>query len=53
MNEEIERLTRLVDDLRNLSKFDSEKNKLEKEKVNLRYFMQHIIYNYESKVLDN
>lgn len=52
INEEVTRIANLVDDLRKLAKFDSEKNNLNKEKVNLRNYIKTIAYNYEGKALE-
>lgn len=52
INEEVARITKLVEGLRNLAKFDSEKNKLEKEKINIKELITNIAYNYEVKALE-
>lgn len=52
INEEVSRLSNLVDQLRNLEKVDREKNKLKIESVNLKELMQSIVYNYQSKALE-
>lgn len=52
INEEVSRITNLVEGLRNLAKFDSEKNKLEKEKINIKELITNIAYNYEVKALE-
>ncbi|KON13284.1 HAMP domain-containing histidine kinase [Clostridium botulinum] len=52
IREEVSRLGDLVGELRKLSKFDIEKNVLNKTEVNLKELIQNIIYNYESKALE-
>ncbi|WP_252242856.1 HAMP domain-containing sensor histidine kinase [Clostridium sp. ZS2] len=52
IREEVSRLVDLVGELRKLSKFDIEKNILNKTEVNLKELIQNIIYNYESKALE-
>lgn len=52
INEEVTRITNLVDDLRKLAKFDIGKNSLNKEVVNLRDYIKTIVYNYEGKALE-
>ncbi|WP_252247733.1 HAMP domain-containing sensor histidine kinase [Clostridium sp. ZS6] len=52
IREEVSRLGDLVGELRKLSKFDIEKNILNKIEVNLKELIQNIIYNYESKALE-
>lgn len=52
INEEVSRIGNLVGHLRNLARYDSEKNKIEKSEVNLRELIQNIVYNYESKALE-
>ncbi|WP_017353781.1 MULTISPECIES: ATP-binding protein [unclassified Clostridium] len=52
IREEVSRLGDLVGELRKLSKFDIEKNILNKTEVNLKELIQNIIYNYESKALE-
>lgn len=51
INEEVTRISKLVDDLRKLAKFDSGRNTLEKEVVNLKNYIRNITYNYEGKAL--
>lgn len=52
INEEVSRLSNLVDQLRNLEKVDREKNKLKIESVNLKELIKSIVYNYQSKALE-
>lgn len=52
IREEVTRLSDLVGHLRLLSKFDSEKNILNKTNTNLKELIQNIIYNYESNALE-
>lgn len=52
INEEVTRIANLVDDLRKLAKFDTGKNNLNKEIVNLRKYIKTIVYNYEGKALE-
>jgi len=52
INEEVTRLTKLVEDLSELSNYESEKFKLEKEIVNLKKLIKNIVYNYENKALE-
>ena len=52
INEEVIRITNLVDKLRKLAKFDKEKNNLNKEIVDLKKYIKSIAYNYEGKALE-
>ena len=52
INEEVIRITNLVDELRKLAKFDKEKNNLNKEIVGLKKYIKSIAYNYEGKALE-
>lgn len=52
INEEVKRITNLVDELRKLAKFDSGKDNLNKEIVNLKNYIKSIAYNYEGKALE-
>lgn len=52
INEEVIRITNLVDELRKLAKFDKEKNNLNKEIVDLKKYIKSIAYNYEGKALE-
>ena len=52
INEEVIRITNLVDKLRKLAKFDKEKNNLNKEIVALKKYIKSIAYNYEGKALE-
>ena len=52
INEEEKRITNLVDELRKLAKFDSGKDNLNKEIVNLKNYIKSIAYNYEGKALE-
>ncbi|SCI40788.1 MULTISPECIES: sensor histidine kinase [unclassified Romboutsia] len=51
IREEVSRLSDLVGSLRLLSKYDSEKNALNKSNVNLQKLIQNIVYNCESAAL--
>jgi len=48
VNEEVIRLNHLVNQLKNLTKYDSEKNKLEISEVDLKQLIKNIIYNNQS-----
>lgn len=52
INEEVIRITSLVDELRKLAKFDKDKNILNKEIVDLTRYIKSITYNYEAKALE-
>lgn len=52
INEEVKRITNLIDELRKLAKFDSGKDNLNKEIVNLKNYIKSIAYNYEGKALE-
>ena len=52
INEEVIRITNLVDKLRKLAKFDKGKNNLNKEIVDLKKYIKSIVYNYEGKALE-
>ncbi|MBC5640077.1 sensor histidine kinase [Clostridium lentum] len=52
INEEVKRITNLVDELRKLAKFYSGKDNLNKEIVNLKNYIKSIAYNYEGKALE-
>lgn len=52
INEEVIRLTNLVNQLKNLAKYDSEKNILNLESVNLKNIIMNIIYNNEGIALE-
>ena len=52
INEEVIRITNLVDKLRKLAKFDKGKNNLNKEIVDLKKYIKSIAYNYEGKALE-
>lgn len=52
INEEVIRITNIVDELRKLAKFDKEKNNLNKEIVDLKKYIKSIVYNYEGKALE-
>ena len=52
INEEVIRITNLVDKLRKLAKFDKEKNNLNKEIVDLKKYIKSIAYNYEGNALE-
>ena len=53
VNEEVIRISHLVDQLKNLAKYDSDKNKLNLSKVDLEMLIKNIIYNNESVALEN
>lgn len=48
INEEVNRITNLVDELRSLAKYDSEESILKKESVNLRNLLLNVVYSFES-----
>lgn len=48
VNEEVIRLSHLVNQLKNLTKYDMEKNKLDISEVNLKQLIKNIIYNNQS-----
>ena len=52
VSEEVVRLTSLVNKLSDLSKFESEKNKLNMTKVNLKKLIKNIVYNNEIRSLE-
>lgn len=52
VNEEVIRLTNLVNQLQNLSKFDNEENKINLSIVNLKNLIRNIVYNNQSKALE-
>lgn len=52
ISEEVFRITKLVNDLTNLSKLDIGQDKLEIENVNLAELVKNIVYNYEIEALD-
>ncbi|MEG0857381.1 MAG: ATP-binding protein, partial [Terrisporobacter sp.] len=52
VNEEVIRLSHLVNQLKNLAKFDNEKNVLNLSKTNLSNLIKNIIYNNESYGLE-
>ncbi|XTR37690.1 sensor histidine kinase [Paraclostridium tenue] len=52
INEEVTRLVGLVNQLRNLSDFDSEKNQLKVYNVNTRELIKNIIYNLQGSALE-
>ena len=49
VNEEVIRLTNLVNQLQNLAKFDSEKSKLNLAKVNVKNLIMNVVYNNQWK----
>ena len=51
VNEEVIRLTNLVNQLQNLAKFDSEKSKLNLAKVNVKNLIMNVVYNNQGKAL--
>ena len=52
VNEEVIRISHLVDELKNLAKYDSDKNKLNISEVDLEQLIKNIIYNNESFALE-
>lgn len=52
VNEEVRRLTSLVNQLKNLAKFDSDKSKLNLSEVNLNQLIKNIVYNNQGKALE-
>ncbi len=52
ISEEVTRIIKLVNDLRKLARFDTGKNNLEKDLVNLKDYIKNITYNYEGKALN-
>ncbi len=52
VNEEVIRLTHLVNQLQRLAKFDSEKSMLNLIEVNLESLIKNIVYNNQSKALE-
>ena len=52
VNEEVIRLTNLVNQLQNLAKFDSEKSKLNLAKVNVKNLIMKVVYNNQGKALE-
>ena len=52
VNEEVIRLTNLVNQLQNLAKFDSEKSKLNLAKVNVKNLIMNVVYNNQWKALE-
>lgn len=52
VNEEVIRISHLVNQLKNLAKFDSEESKLDISEVDLKQLVKNIIYNNESYALE-
>lgn len=52
VNEEVIRLTHLVNELKNLAKFDSEKSKLELSEVDVAVIIKNTIYNNQASALE-
>lgn len=52
VNEEVIRLTNLVNQLQNLARFDSEKNKLNLSEVNIETLIKNIVYNNQGRALE-
>lgn len=52
VNDEVIRLTHLVNELKNLSKFDSEKSKLELSEVDVAGIIKNTIYNNQASALE-
>ncbi len=52
VNEEVTRITSLVNQLKDLTKFDSEKNKLNLSNIKLEKLIKNIIYNFQGIALE-
>ena len=52
VNEEVIRLTNLVNQLQNLAKFDSEKSKLNLSQINVENLIRNVVYNNQWKALE-
>lgn len=52
INEEVVRISRMVDELRHLSKYDSERTKLELSNIRLDELLESIIYNYQVQAFE-
>src|SRR5699024_8557897 len=52
VNEEVIRLTNLVNQLQNLAKFDSEKSKLNLSQINVENLIRNVVYNNQGKALE-
>ena len=52
VNEEVIRLSHLVNQLKNLAKYDDEKNKLHISEVDLKQLIKNIIYNNQSSAFE-
>ena len=52
VNEEVIRLSHLVNQLKNLTKYDDEKNKLHISEVDLKQLIKNIIYNNQSSAFE-
>ena len=52
INEEVVRISRMVDELRHLSKYDSERTKLELANIRLDELLESIIYNYQVQAFE-
>lgn len=52
VNEEVIRLTNLVNQLKNLAKFDSEKSKLNLTEINIEKLIKNIVYNNQGRALE-
>lgn len=52
VNEEVIRLTNLVNQLKNLAKFDSEKSKLNLTEINIEQLIKNIVYNNQGRALE-
>lgn len=52
VNEEVIRLTNLVNQLKNLAKFDSEKSKLNLTEINIEKLIKNIVYNNQGCALE-
>lgn len=52
INEEVTRISKLVDELRNLAKYDSEKSNMEYEEIEVEPFLNSIVYNYQVQALE-
>lgn len=52
VSEEVSRISHLVDELRNLAKFEHEQDQLKKEKISIHEFLEPIIYNFQAQAYD-
>lgn len=52
INEEVARLSKLIGELQQLARYDSDRSKLNKSEVYLKDIIQNVIYNFETKALE-